>query len=160
MRPALAAAALATAAALAACSGAARDAERAVRAYDEALVAAFRTGDAARMAEVAGADEARRVTTLVAVKADARVVLESSLEAFEVVKVEVPSAGTARVEARERWRYFDRPLDPGAPAGAPIESAMTMQYDVAREGGRWKVQAVRTVASDGARLRPTPAGAH
>lgn len=160
MRASLRALAAAAALGLAACADAAREAVEAVRAYDHALVLAFRTGDASEVGRVAAADEARRVGVLVAVKRDARVVLESTLESFEVARAEVPGPGTARVETRERWRYLDRPLDPGRVAGAPVVSAMTMRYDLVQEGGRWKVQAVRTLASDPARLAPPDAAGH
>lgn len=133
---------------LSACARRDAEVERAVREYDDALVHAYRTGDASGMSRVAGADEARRVGVLVGMKAEDRVVLEAALEAFEVVRVEVASADAAALEARERWRWVDRPLAPGAAAGAPVVSTMTMRYELAREDGRWKVREVRTLASD------------
>ena len=91
---------------------------------------------------------------LVRIKGERRVVLESALESFEVVRIEAPARGAAVVDARERWRYVERPLDPGAAAGPPVVSAMTMRYHLGPEGGRLKVRQVETIASDGARLAP------
>lgn len=141
---------IAAALALAACARPEREVERAVRAYDEALVVAYRTGDASRMGEVAAEDEARRVAMLVDIKASAQLVLEATIEALEVTRVEAgarPDAAAA--ETRERWRYFDRHLRPGEAPGPTIVSEMTMRYDLVREGGRWKVSAVKTLARHG-----------
>lgn len=147
---------LALVAVAAACTSSDRDAVQAVRAYDDALVVAFRTGDASGLAAVAGADEVGRIGVLLAMKAERRVVLESELESFEPRSVERPGSGEVRVVVRERWRYVDRPLDPGLAAAPPTVSTMTMRYVLAREDGRLKVREVRTVASD----RPAaPAGA-
>jgi hypothetical protein len=150
--------ALALVLALGACRSGEREAVGAVRAYDDTLVAAFRTGDASGLRDVASEDEARRVEVLLAIKAERRVVLESALESFEVVRVEVPARGAALVDARERWRYLERPLDPGAAAGPPVVSAMTMRYHLGPEGGRLKVRQVESIASDGARIAPPGAG--
>lgn len=134
--------------ALAACSGTERELARAVRAYDDELVRAYRTGDASGLARFADAGEARKVEVLVGLKTASRLVLESSLEAFEVVRTERgATADAAAVETRERWRYFDRRLDPGAPPAPAIVSEMTMRYALVREGGRWKVHEVTTLAS-------------
>jgi hypothetical protein len=134
--------------AIAACSRPEREVARVVREYDEALVVAYRTGDASRMTKVASAKEAERIRVLVDLKSASRLVLESTLEAFEATRVQLaPGAGTASVETKERWRYLDRRLDPGEEPGAPFVSEMTMRYDLAREGGRWTVRDVTTLSS-------------
>ena len=144
---------------LAACGGRDREAVRAVRAYDDALAAAFRTGDVTPLRGLAGAEEERRVAELVRLKAQRRVVLESTLESFDALRVDAPSRGPAEVDARERWRYVERPLDPGAAAGAPVVSAMTMRYHLVVDDGRLVVESVRSLVSDGAKLAPpVPAG--
>jgi hypothetical protein len=137
--------------ALAACPGPEREVARAVRAYDDALVAAYRSGDASRMAGVAAAAEAKRVRVLLDLKAASQLVLESTLEDFEVTRVEIaPAASTAAAETRERWRYFDRHLQPGEEPGPTVVSDMTMRYDLVREDGRWKVRDVTTLTNTSA----------
>jgi hypothetical protein len=74
-------------------------------------------------------------------------VLESQLESFEVTRAKA-TRDTATVETRERWRYHDRRLQPGAPPGPEIASLMTMRYSLVRESGRWKVAQVATNASE------------
>lgn len=145
---------------LGACSLGGREEVAAVRAYDDALAAAFRTGELGGLRRVAGEDEARRVGVLVAMKGERRVVLESTLESFEVVRVDRPRPGAATVEARERWRYVDRPLDPGVAAPVPVVSTMTMRYALAREDGRLVVTAVQTLSSDGHRQAAPAAARH
>ncbi len=139
---------LAAALLLASCSGGAGDAAaRAVRAYDDALVKAFATGDASGMTAVAARKEADRVRILVDLKTNANLVLVSAIERFEVVSAAVEGdAGT--VETRERWRYHDRRRLPAdAPPGAEIASDMVMRYALVREEGRWKVASVKTVSN-------------
>lgn len=138
---------LAAAVALAACGRSdSAAAAKAVREYDDALVRAFRLSDASRMGEVATRKEADRVLVLVDLKASNRIVLESTLEAFEVV--DAKRAGEAAVvETKERWRYHDRPLAPGRSPGPEIVSDMRLRFDLVRDAGRWKVSEVTTVAN-------------
>jgi hypothetical protein len=135
--------------ALAACARPEREAARAVREYDDALVVAYRTGDASSMTQVAATKEAQRVQVLVDLKSSGKLVLESTLEAFEATRVQIgPSAGAATVETKERWRYSDRHLRPGEPPGPTFVSDMTMRYDLVRDDGRWKVRDVTTIANE------------
>ena len=122
--------------------------ERTVRAYDDALVKAFRANDAGPLQEVATEKEAKRVSVLVDLKVADRLVLESTLERFEVLSAERFGPDGYTVRTAERWRYFDRPLDPGRPAGLRFLADMQMQYEVERASGRWRVAKVRTVSSD------------
>ncbi len=141
-------AASALALALAACPSPEQDAVRAVRAYDDELVRAYRGGDASSMGRVAAPEEAARVRVLVDLKSAGRLVLESTLEAFEATRARVePGGRAATVETRERWRWLDRHLRPGEAPGPAAVSEMTMRYDLARDGGGWKVRAVTTLSS-------------
>lgn len=150
--------AFALAVALAACSRPEREAARAVREYDDALARAYREGDASGLARVAGAKEATRVRVLVDLKSASGLVLESTLESFEVTRVEVAAGGSAAtVDTKERWRYFDRHLRPGEAPGSTFVADMSMRYDLAREDGRLRVHGVTTLASE--YLGARPAGA-
>jgi hypothetical protein len=100
------------------------------------------------MPRVAAAKEAERVRVLVDLKSSSKLVLESTLEAFETTRIQAaPEGGGASVETRERWRYFDRHLVPGEPPGPTFVSDMTMRYDLVREDGRWKVRDVTTLSN-------------
>jgi hypothetical protein len=132
---------------VAACSGPDRDLSRAVREYDDALVRAYAGSDPSRVASVAARKEADRIRILIDLKSNARLVLESTLESFQVTSaVATGDAGT--VETRERWRYHDRSLQPGAPSGPEIASDMAMRYALVREEGRWRVASVTTISSE------------
>lgn len=133
--------------ALAACSGSdAKAAAGAVREYDDELVRAFRMSDASRMGGFATRKEADRVLVIVDLKASNKLVLESTLERFDVVSSSASADGkSATVETRERWRYFDRPIAPGRSPGPVIVSEMRMRYDLVRESKRWKVADVTTL---------------
>ena len=130
----------------AACPSPDRELSRAVRAYDDALVKAYGASDPAGMSAVAARKEAERVRVLIDLKRNARLVLESRLESFEVTRADA-SGETATVETRERWRYHDRPLDPGTRPGTEFVSLMTMRYALVREDGRWKVASVATLTN-------------
>jgi hypothetical protein len=141
--------------ALAACSSPGREAARAVREYDDEIVRAYRSGDASRMTRVAAAKEAERVQVLIDLKSASKLVLESTLEQLEVTGVHAPlGAGAAKVETKERWRYFDRHLRPGEAPGPTFESDMAMRYDLVWEDGRWKVRDVSTLSNE--YLGPAP----
>jgi hypothetical protein len=129
-------------AALAACGGDRADAERAVRAYDAALIAAYRGGDPAPLAPVATAREVQKVTALLDLKRAGGLVLESALEMLEVGAVERPERDRLRVRTRERWRYFDRRAA-GGQAGETLVALVELDYDLVREEGAWKVAATR-----------------
>jgi hypothetical protein len=146
------AAALALAACLACASGRG-EAEAAVRAYDEALAAAYRAGDVSLLAGAASAREQRKVAALVALKTAAGLVLESDLLRLEVTGAE-RAEGEMVVTARERWRYFDRPVAPGKPAGPTFLVDMTLRYHFVREAGGWKMDRGETIASEV--LEPAP----
>jgi hypothetical protein len=122
-------------------------AERVVRAYDEALAEAYRMSDATRLRDVAGAEETRRVQVLIDLKRASALVLESRLEALEVTSVRPEGADAITVGVRERWRYHDRPTRPGASAGPVFVAEMQMEWSLAREQGRWRVERGRTLSS-------------
>jgi len=128
---------------LAACSSDRSEAERAVRAYDEALVAAYRANDPALVAPRVTARELRKVTALIDLKRSNGIVLESTLESLEVESASRPAPDRLQVSTRERWRYFDRPLAPGSPTGQVFVAVMALDYQLVREGGAWKVDELR-----------------
>ncbi len=138
--------AVAIAAACLACSPARRDAEQTTRGYADGVVQAYRRNDPKLAEPYASVREMRRVTALVDLKRSSGLALDSALERFEVAAVqEFPDHLVART--RERWRYHDRPLDAVRPAGPEFLADMDMEYELVREDGRWRVDAVRTVGN-------------
>lgn len=133
---------------LGACSSDRRGPERAVRAYNEASILAYRTREFGPLRRVATAGEWGRVVVLVDLKSAGRLVLESELESFEVAGVERHDPGRAVVRTKERWRYRDRPLDPGKPRGPEFLVDMALEYQLVKEEGRWKVDRSRARSSD------------
>jgi hypothetical protein len=131
----------------AACQGASAEASRAVREYDDLLVRAYAGGNASPLANRASAKELGRVQVLIDLKSAGKLVLESRIESFEVTSAST-SGNIATVETRERWRYHDRHLEPGKPPGPEFVADMRMRYELAREGGRWKVQSVSTLSNE------------
>lgn len=147
MRPSFAGALVLATVVAAGCSTDRREAERAVRAYNEAAVLAYRTRDLVPLREVATEKEWGKVVVLVDLKTASGLVLESELEALEVTGSEKPSPDRLKIVTRERWRYHDRPLQPGRPPGTVFVAQMTLEYDFVREDGRWKVDAARTLSN-------------
>lgn len=127
---------------------AARNAEAAVRAYNEAIVVAYRTNAPQGLGEVAGTKEVRKLIALIDLKRNANLALESRIEEFEVLNVETSGADGATVRTRERWRYWDRALKPGMPAGQVFVADMWMTWTVGREAGRMKVLGGKTERSE------------
>jgi hypothetical protein len=143
---------------LAACSSPQTDLGKAVRAYDDALVRTYSTADVAPLSGVATAKEAGRVQVLLDLKTNAKLVLESKIESFEVTRASA-SGDSATVETRERWRYHDRHLKPGEPQGPDFVADMAMRYELVREGGLWKVASVATLSNEYLEPKGTKPGA-
>lgn len=125
-----------------------REAEAAVRAYNEALVVAYRTNDPRGLAEVAGPDEVRKLTALIDLKRNANLALESRLEELEILGFETADGNGVTVRTRERWRYWDRALKPGMPAGQVFVADMWMTWSLGRRAGRLEVLRGRTERSE------------
>jgi hypothetical protein len=135
-------------AALVACSQAARDrrdAERTIRGYDEASIVAYRTRDLEPLKRFATQGEWGRVVVLVDLKTAGKLVLESELVSLAVDRVERSGPDGLVAETRERWRYHDRPLDPGAPRPQTFVADMNMRYELVRGDGGWRVDRTRTL---------------
>jgi len=122
--------------------------QRAVRAYCEALVVAYRTSDASAMEPVTTEKEWRKLFTLIDLKRAAGLVLESELESLTVTAVEQPGPGLMMVEATERWRYFDRPVELGAVRGTEFVVEMDLMYSFVDEDGAWKMDQATTRRHD------------
>ncbi len=137
-------------AALVACGQGARDrrdAERAIRGYDDAAILAYRTRDLEPLKRFATAGEWGRVVVLVDLKSAAKLVLESELQSLAVERVERTGPDGLLAETRERWRYHDRPLVPGAARPPTFVADMRMRYEVVRVDGAWRVDRTRTLES-------------
>ncbi|BDG08845.1 hypothetical protein [Anaeromyxobacter paludicola] len=153
-----AAAALALSAALlAGCDRERALAERQVRAYDAALVAAYASDDFHGLAEAAGEVEQGRVRALVDRKRRAGYRLEARLEALEVEQVARPGPGALQVTARERWRYHERPTRPNLAPKPEIKAVIALAYELRQEDGRWRVEGGRATSTVYDGQRPTPA---
>lgn len=120
------------------------DGERAVRAYCDAVVVAYRTGNADVVLPVATEKEWRKIFTLIDIKRADGLVLESELESLAVERVEQPNPGLMTVVAKERWRYFDRPIELGRPPGTEFVVEMELLYTFVDEDGAWKMDQATT----------------
>lgn len=123
-------------------------AEAAIRAYNDAVIAAYRANDPAGMPAVATTDEVNKVIVLIDLKKNGHLVLESALESLEVTATSRPAAGKLDASTRERWSYYDRPIDPGTPAGTRYVVVMDLDYHLAEDGAGWKVASVEAKSSD------------
>lgn len=130
------------------CDADRREAEALVRAYNEAAIVAYRTRNFDDVKKVATQKEWGRVVVLVDLKTASQLVLESELQALEITAVEKVNDALLKVSTKERWRYWDRPLKPGAAAGTVFVAQMTLTYDFVREDGAWKMSSARTLTND------------
>ncbi len=118
---------------------------RIVRAYNDAVILAHRTGDISKLGDVAGEREARILGVLVTTKRGAGLVLEATLERIEIQRSQKSGPDSEIIETSEQWRYYDRPLKPGSSPGQIIETAMKVQYECERTGNLWKVIKVKVL---------------
>jgi hypothetical protein len=151
MSPRLFAAAAVTIASVlaAACSDPDRAAaEAAVRAYNEALVLAYRTSDPAPVEPLVTRKELGKLIALIDLKTAAGLVLESTLEELEVTSVEKTDPEHMVVRTGERWRYFDRPRKPGAAPSQEFVARMTLEYTFVTDGVEWRMDQARTLENE------------
>ncbi len=134
--------------ALCACASDRDEAERAVRAYNQAAIVAYRTRDFAQLREVATEKEWGRVVVLVDLKTASGLVLEPELQSLAVTEASRAGPDAMKAVTRERWRYWDRPLQPGRPSGPTFVAEMTLEYDLVRQQGRWRAASVRTLTNE------------
>lgn len=135
LRLALAALALGAAA----CGPSDADLRGAVRAYASGVIEAYRTSDSTPVHGITGADEERRITALIGVKRDAGVTMDAHLLELRFGGIE-RRGGEYLVSTEERWRYEDRRIGGGAPAGPETTDRYWMQYHLRREGKRLVVE--------------------
>jgi hypothetical protein len=116
-------------------------AQATVRRYDEALVQAYRTGNAELLADVAEPEEVKRVATLIATLAERGEVMEARQTEFHVlgVTVNLREKAVTLVDVVETWRYEHRSLA-DRDAVVPAKTATyRLAYDLTHDGGRFKV---------------------
>ena len=118
--------------------------ERAVQAYCDAVIIAYRTSDASAVLPVTTEREWRKIFTLIDVKQADGLVLESVLESLTVTSVEQSNPGFLTVAATERWRYFDRPIELGRPPTPELLVEMELVYSFVDEDGVWKMDQATT----------------
>ena len=118
--------------------------ERAVQAYCDAVIIAYRTSDASAVLPVATESEWRKIFTLIDVKRAGGLVLESELESLTVTSVDQPNPRFMTVVATERWRYFDRPIELGRPPATEFVVEMEIEYSFVDQDGVWKMDEATT----------------
>lgn len=116
-----------------------------VRDYNEALIYAYKSGDIRNLTKVAGEREVGIISVLIDTKRNAGLVLEASLEEIRVLRTEKTDRDAMLISTLERWRYFDRPIQPGKEAGPVIKADMEVQYECKKENGAWKVMKVKVL---------------
>jgi hypothetical protein len=125
------------------------DAERTIKGYNEGAILAYRTRDLEPLKRFATEAEWGRVVVLVDLKTANRVVLESELLSLEIGRVERSGSDGLAAETRERWRYYDRPVEPGVPRGPTFVADMKLEYQLVRtQGSPWRVERVKQLENE------------
>lgn len=134
--------------ALLSCTPGAREAAALVRAYNDAVILAYRTAGYDALKSVATPEEWGRVVVLVDLKTSNGLVLESELQALEVTRVENVNPDLMKVSTKERWKYWDRAVKPGTPSGTVFVADTTLVYEFVRMEGAWKMSNAITLTND------------
>jgi hypothetical protein len=120
-------------------------ATRLVRAYNDKVIEAFKTGDARLVEGVAGPKEAKKLTGLIGVKLDQGLTLDAQLLEFKVLKVE-PGEDQVVVETAEQWYYRERRIGSGEPVGQDSRDQYRMRYVLRQWDSRWVVDEIQFAA--------------
>lgn len=117
-------------------------AEKLVRAYNEKLIEAYRTGDEKVVDALVGDEEAKKLVGLIGVKLDMGLTLEASLLELKPLGVARPGADEVHVLTEERWHYRDRKISTNETVGQESDDHYFMRYVLRRIEGRWRVARV------------------
>jgi hypothetical protein len=112
-----------------------REGQAAVQRYLDLLAKAYRASDAELVDPLLGDEQGLKVTGLIGVKRDMGLVLDATLLQIEFDKVTRDGAALV-VETRERWKYLDRRIGTGQPAGPESTDAYRMRYRFERKEGK------------------------
>lgn len=120
-------------------------ATRLVRAYNDKVIEAFRTGDARLVEGVAGPKEAKKLTGLIGVKLDQGLTLDAQLLELRVLKVE-RADDAVLVETAEEWYYRERRVGSGQQIGQDSRDYYRMRYVLRPLDKRWVVDEIQFAA--------------
>jgi hypothetical protein len=120
-------------------------ATRLVRAYNDKVIEAFRTGDARLVEGVAGPKEAKKLTGLIGVKLDQGLTLDAQLLELRVLKME-RADDAVLVETAEEWYYRERRIGSGEQIGQDSRDHYRMRYVLRRLDQRWVVDEIQFAA--------------
>jgi len=120
-------------------------ATRLVRAYNDKVIEAFRTGDARLVEAVAGPKEAKKLSGLIGVKLDQGLTLDAQLLELRVLKVERVKDAVL-VDTAEEWYYRERRIGSGQPVGQDSRDRYQMRYVLRPLDKRWVVDEIQFAA--------------
>ena len=126
-----------------------------VERYNRVVSEAYRSGDVKLIDPVVGPKERTRLASLIGVRRDFGLTLDSRLLAFEVTDVE-QSPGNMRVRTKERWRYRDLRIGTGEQVGEASLDSYEILYLFTNINKAWRVDEVRFTKPAWAGRRQTP----
>lgn len=98
--------------------------------------------DVSPLKNYAGEKELQKIIVLIDLKNSNGVVLESEMYLFKELSCEV-QGDNAKVKTLERWRYFDRPIQPVLFKFKETKAEMELEYILSEKGSTWKVIEVK-----------------
>ena len=119
-------------------------AERLVRAYNEKLIEAYRTGDERVVDGLVGDEEGKKLLGLIGVRLDIGITLDSQLLELQVAHIE-RDADRVRLQTKEKWHYADRRIGSGEQVGEASDDSYELRYTLAQIDKKWVVEKVEMV---------------
>jgi hypothetical protein len=128
---------------LAACSSGptSAEAEQVVRRYNALVIDAYRTGDYRIAEPIVGQDELRKLVGHIGAKTDQGLTLDAQLLDITIQGVERGGEATL-VSTEERWKYVNRRMGSGEPAGPESTDRYRMKYHLKKVGKIWVVDQI------------------
>ena len=110
--------------------------------YNQAVAEAYRRGDGKLTDPVVGPRESKRLSSLLAVRRDFGLALDSRLLSLEVTSLK-QSQTEMRVRTKERWRYRELRIGTGQPVGEASLGSYEILYIFTNINQAWRVDEVR-----------------
>lgn len=120
------------------------EAHRLVEEYAKVVSEAYRKGDVKLIDPVVGPNEGRKLTGLIGVRLDGKLVLDAQMLSLEVKEVAMTN-NEMHVRTSEKWHYCDRNIDTGKQVGEASDDSYEMLYIFKKIDGKWLVDETRFI---------------
>lgn len=114
--------------------------------YNQLIAEGYRKQNMNPLQEVTTKDQALKLYFHMSALGEGKLRMDSTLKHIEFTKIVFPKAGEATVETRETWDFTQSDMKSGKTYYEEKDFVYDMGYTLKREGSRWLITNVSTIA--------------